>query len=142
LLSCVQDEIKDILEVYPELVDRTIQQGDAYAIVCGLKEPKGHVRVLGVGPTPQDIGTPELKSYVPTRIQMEVLAREKAESERAALQQRVKELEEQMLEERLARERQNHESNSQHGSTSRHQVVRVFHFNKQSEFSMCLQPLL
>jgi hypothetical protein len=73
---------------------------------------------------------------------MEVLAREKAESERAALQQRVKELEEQMLEERLARERQNHESNSQHGSTSRHQVVRVFHFDKQSEFSMCLQPLL
>lgn len=50
------------------MVDRTIQQGDAYAIVCGLKEPKGRVRVLGVGPTPQDIGTPELKSYVPTRI--------------------------------------------------------------------------
>jgi hypothetical protein len=49
---------------------------------------------------------------------MEVLAREKAESERAALQQRVKELEEQMLEESLARERQNHESNSQHGSNS------------------------
>ena len=62
LLSCVQDEIKEILEVYPEVVDRTIQQGDAYAIVCGLKEPKGRVRVLGVGPTPQDIGTPELKS--------------------------------------------------------------------------------
>ena len=59
------------------MVDRTIQQGDAYAIVCGLKEPKGRVRVLGVGPTPQDIGTPELKSYVPTRIQMEALAREK-----------------------------------------------------------------
>jgi hypothetical protein len=124
------------------LVDRTIQRGDAYTIVCGLKEPKGCVRVLGVGPTPQDIGTPELKSYVPTRIQMEVLACEKAESERAALQQRVKELEEQMLEESLARERQNHESNSQHGSNSRHQVVRVFNFNKQSEFSMCLQPLL
>ena len=70
---------------------------------------------------------------------MEVLAREKAESEKAALQQRVNELEEQMLEDRLARERQNHESNSQHGSNSRHQVVRVFNFSK---FSMCLQPLL
>jgi len=42
---------------------------------------------------------------------MEVLAHEKAESGKAALQQRVKELEEQMVEERLTRERQNHESN-------------------------------
>ena len=124
------------------MVDRTIQQGDACAIVSGLKEPKGRVRVLGVGPTPQDIGTPELKLYLPTRIQMEILAHEKAESEKAALQQRVKELEEQMVEERLTRERQNHESNSQHGSNSRHQVVRVFNFSKQSEFSMCLEQLL
>ncbi|RLM99005.1 uncharacterized protein C2845_PM06G26040 [Panicum miliaceum] len=65
------DEIKEVLEAYLELMDKTIQQGDAYAVVCGLKEPKGCVRVLGLGPTPQEIGTPGLKSYMPTRIQME-----------------------------------------------------------------------
>jgi len=39
-------------------MDRTIQQGDAFAAVCGVKEPRGRVRCLGLGPTPQDIGTP------------------------------------------------------------------------------------
>jgi len=34
------------------LKDRSIQEGDAYAAVCGEKEPKGHVRVLGLGPIP------------------------------------------------------------------------------------------
>jgi len=104
------------------LVDRTIQQGNAYAIVCGIKEPKGRVRVLGLGPTLQDIGTSGLKLYVPSRIQTEALAREKAKSEKAALRQHVMELEDQLVEERLARGRQNHESNSQHGSNSRHQL--------------------
>ena len=35
-----------------ELIDKTIQKGNAYAVVCGIKEPKGRVHVLGVGPTP------------------------------------------------------------------------------------------
>ncbi|CAN6329991.1 unnamed protein product [Urochloa humidicola] len=116
------NELQDILEVYPELKDRTIQEGNAFAVVCGLKEPRRRVRVLGVGPTPQEIGTPGLKSYVPTRIQMEALAREKAESEKATLQQRVRELEEQLVDERMAKQRSNVENISQHGSNSRHQV--------------------
>jgi hypothetical protein len=44
---------------------------------------------LGLGPTPQDIGTLGLKSYTATRLQMEILARTKVQSEKAALEQRV-----------------------------------------------------
>lgn len=51
--------------------ERSIQQGDAFAAVCGEKEPRGRVRVLGLGPTPQEVGTPGLKCYTPTRLQME-----------------------------------------------------------------------
>jgi hypothetical protein len=42
---------------------------------------------LGLGLTPQDVGTPGLKCYTPTRLQMEVLARKKVEREVVALQQ-------------------------------------------------------
>ena len=31
----------------------TIQEGDAFAAACGEKEPKGRVRVLGLGPLPK-----------------------------------------------------------------------------------------
>jgi hypothetical protein len=40
-----------MLEIYLELSERSIQQGDAFAVVCGLKEPKGYVRGLGLGIT-------------------------------------------------------------------------------------------
>ncbi|WVZ90037.1 hypothetical protein U9M48_036370 [Paspalum notatum var. saurae] len=116
------NELKGIVEACPELKDRTIQQGDAFSVVCGVKEPRGRVRVLGHGQTPTEIGTPGMKSYVPTRIQMEELARKNAESERSVLEQRIKELEEQVLEERMARERLNVEVSSQRGSNSWHQV--------------------
>jgi hypothetical protein len=45
------------------LTQKTIQEGDAFAAVYGEKEPKGCVRVLGLGPTPQSVGTPGVKSY-------------------------------------------------------------------------------
>ena len=81
------------------------------------------MRVLGLGPTPQSVGTPGVKSYTPTRIQMEVLARRNAEDEQASLRQRIVELEEKLLGERLAHERSNMENISQNGSNSRHHVV-------------------
>ena len=68
------------------------------------------MRVLGLGPTPQSVGTPGVKSYTPTRIQMEVLARRNAEDEQASLRQRIVELEEKLLEERLVHERSNMEN--------------------------------
>ena len=81
-------------------MNRTIQEGDVFAAACGEKEPRGCVRVLGLGPTPQDVGTPGLKSYKPTRLQMEVLARKRAEREIVDLQQRLakkEELQEEMM---------------------------------------------
>jgi hypothetical protein len=42
---------------------------------------------MGLGPTPQDVGTPGLKCYKPTRLQIEIIARTKVESEKAALEE-------------------------------------------------------
>ena len=81
-------------------MNKTIQESDVFAAACGEKEPSGHVRVLGLGSTPQDISTPGLKSYIPTRLQMEVLARKRVEREIVALQQRLvkkEELQEEMM---------------------------------------------
>ena len=109
------------------MIQKTIQEGDAFAAACGEKEPKGHVCVLGLGPTPQSVGTPGVKSYIPTRIQVEVMARRDAEAEQEALRQRIMELEQQLLEERLEHERANMENISQNGSNSRHLVVNHLH---------------
>jgi hypothetical protein len=97
------------------LKERSIQQGDAFAAVCGEKEPRGRVRVLGLGPTPQEVGTPGLKCYTPTRLQMEVFARKKLESEKAALEKRIADMQEEMME----REKQNVEMGSHNDSNSR-----------------------
>ena len=85
------------------------------------------MRVLGLGPTPQSVGTLGVKSYIPTRIQVEVMARRDAEAEQEALRQRIMELEQQLLEERLEHERANMENISQNGSNSRHLVVNHLH---------------
>ena len=103
--------------MYPELKEKTIQQGDIYAVVCGEKVPRGRVRGLGLGPTPQDVGTPSLRSYAPTRLLMEVLACMKAENEKAALERRIAEMEEEKEEERMARH--DVEIMSHNGSNSR-----------------------
>jgi hypothetical protein len=101
------------------LKERSIQQGDAFAAVCGEKEPRGRVRVLGLGPTPQDVGTPGLKCYTPTRLQMEVLARKKLQSEKAALEQRIADMQAEIQNQRMERDRQNVEIASHNGSNSR-----------------------
>lgn len=120
LAEPVINKLKEYVEAHPELKERTIQEGDAFAAVCGEKEPRGRVRVLGLGPTPQDIGTPGLRSYTPTRLQMEVLARKKAEHEKAALEQRIAEMEEKMQEQRMAHEMRDVEIISHDGSNTRH----------------------
>ncbi|GJN11924.1 hypothetical protein PR202_ga30162 [Eleusine coracana subsp. coracana] len=83
-----------------------------------LKEPRGYVRVMGLGPTPQDIGTPGLKCYKSTRLQMEILACKKVAKEKAALEQRVDDLQARVarIEEMAQHERASAEPVSQHGS--------------------------
>lgn len=80
---------------------------------------------MGLGPSPQDVGTPGLRAYTPTRLQMEVLARKKVENEKAALERRIAEMEAAYEEERMAR--QNAEMLSHNGSNSRPQS-QVFIF--------------
>ena len=58
---------------------------------------------MGLGPTPQEIGTLGLKALMSTRMKMEIFARQKAESKNRALEQRIAELEE----ERMAQGRTN-----------------------------------
>jgi hypothetical protein len=72
------------------------KHGDAFVVVCGEKEPKGYVHVIGLGPTLQDVGTQGLKCYKPTRLQMEIIAHMKVESEKAALEQHVLQLQAQI----------------------------------------------
>jgi hypothetical protein len=106
------------------LTERTIQQGDAFAAALGSKEPRGYVRALGLGPTPQDVGIAGLKCYTPTRFQMVVLARKKAESKNEALELCLTQMEAQMkmMEERFAQERRNTEVMPHNGSNSQHVV--------------------
>jgi DNA primase len=102
------------------LTEKSIQEGDAFATACGQKEPKGRVRVLGLGPTPQTVGTPGVKRYTPTRVQMQV-----REFKRQA--SRIAELEAELARERLARERSSMENVSQNGSNSRHHEVNYLY---------------
>jgi hypothetical protein len=105
----------------------TIQQGDAFVVVCGNKESKGYVRVMGLGPTPQDVGTLGLKCYKPTRLQIEIIARTKVESEKAALEERVLQLQAQ-IEQRVQQDRASEEPLSHHGSTTLHVCLYIPNF--------------
>jgi hypothetical protein len=44
---------------------------------------------MGLGPTPQDVGTPGLKCYKPTRLKMEIIVRTKVGSEKTPLEERI-----------------------------------------------------
>jgi hypothetical protein len=77
---------------------------------------------MGLGPTPQDVGTAGLKCYAPTRLQMEIFAHMKAESDKAALEQWVLELQAQM--EQKTQGRPSEEPTSQHDSTCRQPLVQ------------------
>ena len=114
--------MKEVIEVRPELMDRTIQQGDAFAAVCGANEPRSRVRCLGLGPTPQDIGPLGLKAYSSTKLQIQVLARQKAERDNLVLRKSISEMQERE-EQRMAQEFLNIKTNSHHGSNSRQHMV-------------------
>jgi hypothetical protein len=72
---------------------------------------------------PQDVGTPRLKCYSPTRLQMEIFPRMKAQSDKAALEQRVLEMQAQM-EQKAQQGRGSEEPMSQHDSTSWEPLVQ------------------
>jgi len=107
----------------PELKDRSIEDGDLYAHVFGEKEPRGRIRGLGIGPTPQDVGTPGTQMKISTKLQMALQARSQSEQEVRALRQdmnQMKEKMDQIYQMMVAAQGVQHiESPSQHGSNSR-----------------------
>ena len=132
----LQKELIESAEKHLEWKDKRIKEGDLFARVCGLKEPRGRVRVLGLGPTPQDLGTPGAQGKLSTRVLVAMEGRREAENRFNMLQGHVQQMEEQMnrMELMLASQgRHNLETpSSQHGSNSR-QVMNYFHI-----FLLCI----
>ena len=92
-----------------------------------MKEPRGRVRVLGLGPTPQDLGTPGTRGKVNTRVLVEMVARRDAEHRMSTMEEQMQQLQEQvnhMREIMLTSQGGHHleTPGSQHGSNSR-QVI-------------------
>ena len=126
----LQKELIENAEKHPEWKEKSIQEGDLFAHVCGMKEPRGRVRVLGLGPTPQDLGTPGTRGKLSTRVLVEMEGRREAENRFNMLEGHVLQMQEQMnrMELMLASQgRHNLETpSSQHGSNSQ-QVMNYFH---------------
>ncbi|KAF0895701.1 hypothetical protein E2562_014320, partial [Oryza meyeriana var. granulata] len=119
------NELQEAATIFPELKDRTIQEGDPYSSVLGEKEPRGCVCGLGLGPTPQGIGTPGARSYVPTRFQMAIVGQQQSAQEVVLkgrvdhMQQEIDVLKQMVL---VSQGAHNVETNSHRGSNSQHHV--------------------
>ncbi|XP_035820268.1 uncharacterized protein [Zea mays] len=124
------NKFEEVVAAKPELKDRSIQDGDLYAHVFGEKEPRGRIRGLGLGPTPQDVGTPGTQMKISTKLQMALQARNHSEQEVRALRHdmnQMKDKMDQIYQMLVASQGVQHiESPSQHGSNSR-QNLRVHH---------------
>ncbi|KAM0830523.1 hypothetical protein ACQ4PT_066140 [Festuca glaucescens] len=107
---------------HPEWKEKSLKEGDLFARVVGLKEPRGRVRVLGLGPTPQDVGTPGTRGKVSTRVLVEMVARREAEHRMSTLEEQMQHMEQRMnkMQEMMSQGGHNLEApSSQHGSNSR-----------------------
>ena len=109
---------------------KNIKEGDLFARVCGMKEPRGRVRVLGLGPIPQDLGTPGTWGKLGTRVLVEMEGRREAGNRFNKLKGHVLEMQERMNRMELMLASQGGHKlqtpSSQHGSNSR-QVMNYFH---------------
>nr|XP_051223922.1 eukaryotic translation initiation factor 5B-like [Lolium perenne] len=62
-------DIEEAIETNPELLEKTIEQGDVLAHVLG-KEKNGYVRCVGMGPSPGRLGIPGGQKLKSTKLQM------------------------------------------------------------------------
>ncbi|XP_014753358.1 uncharacterized protein LOC100825363 [Brachypodium distachyon] len=98
-LSQAAPIIKQLVEAaenHPEWKEKSIQEGYLYARVCGMKEPRGRVRVLGMGPTPTDVGTPGTQVRMTTRVLVEIEARRQAEQRMDSMQEQMQRMQQQL----------------------------------------------
>jgi hypothetical protein len=130
-MQCIlQNELLDAADKHPDWKEKSIKEGDLYARVVGMKEPRGRVRVLGLGPTPQDVGTPGTRGKVNTRVLVEMVARREAEHRMNTLEEQMQQMQQQMnqMKEMVLASQAGHNvetPSSQHGSNSR-QVMNYF----------------
>lgn len=73
----VIEKIGKAIDEHPELLEKTIQQGDILAHVLG-KEKNGYVRCVGLGPNAGTLGMLGAQRLKSTRLQMAELEAEKA----------------------------------------------------------------
>jgi hypothetical protein len=126
----MQSELIRAADDHPDWKEKSLKEGDLFARVVGMKEPRGYVRVLGLGPTPQDVGTPGTRGKVSTRVLVEMVARREAEHRMNALEEEMQQIKQQMnkMQEMMSASQGGHNleaPSSQHGSNSR-QVRNCF----------------
>jgi hypothetical protein len=124
----VQSDLLRAANNHPDWKEKSLKEGDLFARVVGLKEPRGRVRVLGLGPTPQDVGTPGTRGKVSTRVLAEMVAHREAEHRMSTLEEQMQQMEQRMnkMQEMMSQGGHNLEApSSQNGSNSR-QVINCF----------------
>ena len=92
----LQKDLIDKAEKHPELKEKSIQEGDLFAHVCGMKEPRGCVRVLGQSVSPQDLHTPGTRGKVSTRVLVEMEGRRQAETRMNMMEVQMQQMQEEI----------------------------------------------
>ena len=92
----LQKDLIDKAAKHPELKQKSIKEGDIFAHVCGMKEPKGYVRVLGQSVTPQDLHTPGTCGKVSTRVLVEMEGCRQAENRMNMMEEQMQVMQEQL----------------------------------------------
>ena len=120
----MQKDLIDKAENHPELKEKSIEEGDLFAHVCGMKEPRGTVRVLGQSITPQDLRTPGTRGKVSTRVLVEMEGRRQAENRMNMMEVQMQQMQDeiQKMKEMMTCRHEGHNlvsPSSHHGSNSR-----------------------
>nr|XP_051206869.1 uncharacterized protein LOC127321956 isoform X2 [Lolium perenne] len=90
------NKLLQAVDEHPDWKEKSLKEGDLFARAVGMKEPRGRIRVLGLGPTPQDVGTPDTRGKVSTRVLVEMVARREAEHRMNTLEDQMQQMREQM----------------------------------------------
>ncbi|KAM0897692.1 hypothetical protein ACQ4PT_022407 [Festuca glaucescens] len=129
-----KEKLQTEAKKHPELLEKSIKDGDLFSHVCG-KEKSGYVRVVGLGPTPSDLEFPGTRKYKSTKLQMETEARRVADRRAEYMQQEMDELRQQMVEMKqmfLSSQGQQEENNNahRHGSHTQQNTRTPEDFNE------------
>jgi hypothetical protein len=92
----MQSELLRAVNDHPDWKEKSSKEGGLFARVVGMKEPRGRVHVLGLGPTPQDMGTPGTRGKVSTRVLVEMVARREAEHRMSTLEEQMQQMQQQI----------------------------------------------